>query len=228
MPDRLRLARLSGTVAPVVSLGCILLATLLVPWFSWADDALSELGVPATSAVAPLFNYGLVVGGLLALPYGVALWADTGGRSSSSSPPSPDDSGLLDSLAGRLVAVFFSFSALSMGLIGVFPIPAELSVGGTTVEPHFYVAVGFYLGLTATLAADGLRRIRQSAGQVALLLAAGHVGYWLVWARGVRVGPGLAIPETVGALALAAWLWAVSPSRPEVLSRLRRRAPRSD
>jgi hypothetical membrane protein len=56
MPDRLRLARLSGTVAPVVAFGAILLATVLAPWFSWTGDALSDLGVPATSAVAPLFN----------------------------------------------------------------------------------------------------------------------------------------------------------------------------
>ncbi|MFC5365801.1 DUF998 domain-containing protein [Salinirubrum litoreum] len=222
MPDRLRLARLSGTVAPVVSLGCILLATLLAPWFSWTDDALSELGVTATSAVAPLFNYGLVVGGLLAVPYGLALWADTASRSSS------PDRGLLDGLAGRLVAVLFTASALSMALIGVFPIPARLSLGGTTVEPHFSVAVGFYLGLTATLAVDGLRRVRQAAGQVALLLAVGHIGYWLAWAQGFRLGPGLAIPETVGALALTAWLWGVSPSRPAALSRLHRRVLRSD
>jgi hypothetical membrane protein len=224
MPDRLRLARLSGTVAPVVSFGCILLATLLAPWFSWTGDALSELGVPATSAVAPLFNYGLVAGGLLAFPYGVALWADTGNGSSSSAAGEKH----LDSLAGGLVAVLFSASALSMALIGVFPIPARLTLGGTTVEPHFFVAAGFYLGLTATLAVDGLRRIQRSAGQIALLLAVGHVGYWIAWAQGVRVGPGLAIPETVGALALTAWLWTVSPSRPADLSRLRRRVLRTD
>mgnify|MGYP006275243793 FL=1 len=221
MSDRLRLARLSGTAAPVVSFGSILLATVLAPWFSWAGDALSDLGVPATSAVAPLFNYGLVVGGLLAVPYGLALWADAGSRSAS------PNSRLRDRLAGQVVAVLFSASALSMALVGVFPIPARLSVGGTTLEPHFLVAVGFYLGLTATLAVDGLRRLRKSAGQVALSLAAVHVGYWVAWGQGLRLGPGLAIPETVGALALTAWLWAVSPSRPAALGRLRRRARRS-
>jgi hypothetical membrane protein len=219
MSDRLRLVRLSGTVAPAVSFGAILLATLLAPWFSWTGDALSDLGVPATAAVAPLFNYGLVVGGLLAVPYGIALWVDTGGGSSS-------DSSLPGRLGGRLVAVLFAASVLSMALIGVFPIPARLSVAGTTVEPHLFVAVGFYLGLTATLAVDGLRRVREPAGRVALLLAVGHVGYWIAWGQGLRLGPGLAIPETVGALALTAWLWGLSPSRPAVLSRLRRRVRR--
>jgi hypothetical membrane protein len=221
MADRLRLARLSGTVAPVVAFGAILLATLLAPWFSWTGDALSALGVPATSAVAPLFNYGLVAGGLLAVPYGVALWVDAGKGSAS------EDSSLVDRLAGRLVAVLFTASAVSMGLVGVFPIPARVALAGTTLEPHFPVAVGFYLGLTATLSVDGIRRRHQSAGQAALLLAVVHVGSWVAWGQGLRLGPGLAIPETVGALALTAWLWAVSPSRPAVLSRLRRRVLRS-
>jgi hypothetical membrane protein len=206
--DRLRAARYAGQVAPVVAFGGILLATLLAPWFSWPGDALSDLGVAATSSVALLFNGALVAGGLLALPYAGALWADAEDEDDADGGTDPGR------LAARGVAVLFGLSAVLMALVGVFPIPAELVLAGTVVEPHGPVAVGFYLGLTATLAVDGLRRLGERAGQASLALAAVHVGSWLVWAAGVRPGPGLAIPEAVGAAALSVWVWALSPSRP--------------
>lgn len=210
MSDRLRAARYAGQAAPAVAFGGILLATVLAPWFSWPGDALSDLGVAATSSVALLFNGALVAGGLLALPYAGALWADAGADTDANGGTGTT----VDRLAARTVAVLFGLSAVLMALVGVFPIPAELAVAGTVVEPHGPVAVGFYLGLTATLAVDGLRRLRERAGQASLALAVVHVGYWLVWAAGVRPGPGLAIPEAVGAAALTVWVWALSPSRP--------------
>lgn len=49
-----------------VPLSCIVLSALLSPWFNIFDNALSDLGHAVKSRTAPIFNFGLVAGGLLA------------------------------------------------------------------------------------------------------------------------------------------------------------------
>ena len=46
-------------------LALIALAILLSPWFSLWDNALSDLGHAVRSVAAPVFNFGLVLGGFL-------------------------------------------------------------------------------------------------------------------------------------------------------------------
>lgn len=55
---------LSGVLVPLASIS---LAIYLSPWFSWERNALSDLGHSVKSGVAPIFNFGLVTGGLLLL-----------------------------------------------------------------------------------------------------------------------------------------------------------------
>ncbi|MFC6732867.1 hypothetical protein [Haladaptatus sp. DYSN1] len=61
-----RAGALSGILAPGITLGAILLATLLSPTFTWTGSALSNLG-GAGERTAWLFNGGLMVGSLVAL-----------------------------------------------------------------------------------------------------------------------------------------------------------------
>jgi hypothetical membrane protein len=63
-----RLGRASGVAFPVVSLGAILLATLVSPTFTWTGSALSDLGAFG-APTALLFNGGLVLAGLVAFPF---------------------------------------------------------------------------------------------------------------------------------------------------------------
>ena len=168
-----------------MTLGCILAATVVAPGFSWTRDALSVLGVRARTAL--LFNGGLVLGSLLALPYAVPLSRAVRNR------------------AERVAAAAFALAAVTMGLVGLFPMGHPL---------HLPVAVAFYLLLTAALVADGASRRDDTGGAAALCLAALHVAAWAAWVAGVRPGPGLAIPETVGAAALALWVWVASPAAP--------------
>lgn len=177
--------RVAGLLAPAATLGCVLAATVVAPEFSWTGDALSDLGVGARTA--PLFNGGLLVGGLLALPYAVAL-----GRAARGT-------------IGRAAATGFALAAVAMGLVGAFPTGHPL---------HLPAAVAFYLLLTATLAVDGASRRDAPTGAASLALAAVHVVVWAAWAAGVRPGPGLAIPEAVGAASLALWVWIASPAAP--------------
>ncbi len=49
----------------VIPLACIALSIALSPWFNFWFNALSDLGRVSTSLVAPIFNFGLVIGGYL-------------------------------------------------------------------------------------------------------------------------------------------------------------------
>lgn len=180
-PDRHLLARRAGLLAPVVTLGAIFAATAISPTFTWTGSALSDLGVGASTAL--LFNGGLLVGALLALPYALPLWRAATGH--------------LD----RLVAVLFACTAVAMGLVGTFP---------SGRPEHFPVALAFYLLLTATLALDGVARRRRTSERVALALAVLHLLGWAVYVARFSAYR-LAIPETVGALFLAGWVWWLSP-----------------
>ncbi|MCS7102616.1 MAG: DUF998 domain-containing protein [Candidatus Korarchaeum sp.] len=54
-----------------VPLASIFVAIYLSPWFRWERNALSDLGHAVKSEVAPIFNLGLVTGGLLFLMFSV-------------------------------------------------------------------------------------------------------------------------------------------------------------
>ncbi|WP_435062738.1 DUF998 domain-containing protein [Halobaculum sp. EA56] len=182
-----RVAAVFGVASVVVSLGGIALAVALAPWFSWTANALSDLGVAADRVVAAAFNGGLIVGGALALPYAWALWATARDR------------------VGRAVAALFAVVSALMAGVGAFPAETAL---------HAPVAVGFFLGLTLLLGADGLRRRDTLVGRLLLLAPVVHVAAWAAWLAVLDAGDGIAVPELVGALLLAGWVLAGSAVAP--------------
>ena len=100
-----RVAAVFGICAVIVSLGGIVSAILLSTRFSFATDALSDLG-RATWNSSAVFNGALLVSGLCALVSGVVL---------------ARNSRTLLHTAG---SVTFSLSAVCLALIGVFALPA--------------------------------------------------------------------------------------------------------
>jgi hypothetical membrane protein len=175
-----RVAAAFGVLAVVVSLGGIASAIALSTRFSFATDALSDLG-RATWRSSTAFNTGLLVSGLCALVPGVVLVRN---------------SRTLLHAAGSLA---FSFSAVCLALIGVFALPAP---------QHGTVAVGFFLGFTVAFLLYGAADLRSGArrwGLFAIALAAVHVGSWAVWIAAGTPG-GLALPEIVGSGCVSAWI----------------------
>ncbi|RXK49192.1 DUF998 domain-containing protein [Halorientalis pallida] len=176
----------AGLAAPVLSLVGVLLATLVSPSFAWTGNALSELGGPAdpvaTDLTRLLFNGGLIAGGVVALGFGYALLLTARN---------------LVELAG---IGLFGLTSLSMALIGVFPLPQAA---------HFVVAVSFYVLLSLALwvyGAGGVLAGDRTRGGVTVCLGVLNAGAWTVWVATGRVSrPGLALPEVVGAAALAGW-----------------------
>ncbi|MFB9824975.1 DUF998 domain-containing protein [Halobaculum roseum] len=182
-----RIAAASGVASIALALGGIGIAVLAAPWFSWTGNALSDLGVAGDPLVAAAFNGGLLAGGVVALPYAWAVWTTAGDR------------------AGRALAVLFGIVSLLMAGVGAFPSDSAL---------HVPVAIGFFLGLTALLAVDGLRRRDTAVGRTLLVAPVVHLGAWWGWIAVLDLGDGIAIPELVGALLLAAWVLALSPVAP--------------
>ncbi|MFT4891568.1 MAG: putative membrane protein [Halobacteriales archaeon] len=174
-----RIGTWCGLAAPAIGLGSVLLATLLAPWFSWTGNALSDLGHPSR-ATAPLFNGGQGMAGLLALAFTARLWTDA--------------TGWLRRGALAVLAVSF----VSLVGVGVFP---------ETTDLHVPVSVAFFVSLTYGLWLYGSAEALDGApgwGVAIVWLGVGNVTAWVVY---VALDPfeGVAIPEIVGAVALAAW-----------------------
>jgi hypothetical membrane protein len=65
---------LFGVLGPVLVYFSIAASLILSPWFSWKNNALSDLGNSATSDVAPLFNFGLLLAGFLLMIYALTAF----------------------------------------------------------------------------------------------------------------------------------------------------------
>ena len=181
MIDLDRLGRVSGVAFVLVSLGAILYATVASPTFAWTESALSDLGAPG-APTALLFNGGLVLTGLVALPF--VTWLYRRGRNR------------LERAGGAVLAV----SAVLSALVGIFP---------TGTPQHFPVVLAFFLSIPVALwtrAAGSYRAGDPRDVAVGFLGGALDPVAWLVWAFvGRAVAPGLALPETAGILGLHAW-----------------------
>lgn len=178
-------ARLSGSVAAVVAIGSILLATVLSHSFTWWSSALSDLGTVGRTAW--LFNGGLFIGCLVGLPYAWALWTASA-----------------DWLGG-IRAGAFAAALLSMAGVGLFP-------AGETL--HFPFAVAFFLLCALTQTTDGIARFRLRRGKVALGTGVGSIAIWPLWAGWLAPNSGIAIPEFIAAVLFCLWITVLSPERP--------------
>ena len=64
-----RFFSLCGIVGPLTAMSFISLSIFLSPWFSWSENALSDLGHSINSPVAALFNFGLLLTGFFVILY---------------------------------------------------------------------------------------------------------------------------------------------------------------
>jgi hypothetical membrane protein len=108
---------LLGIVGPVVSYVSIAISILLSPWFSWQKNALSDLGHATGSSVSPIFNLGLLLGGLLMVIYANSVF----------------------SKHSKYTSVCMSLSAFSLQLVATF--------NETYGYLHYLVSVIFFLSL---------------------------------------------------------------------------------
>jgi hypothetical membrane protein len=145
-----------GIVAPLLAIISIGMSIALSPWFSWTDNALSDLGI---SPVAPIFNVGLIVTGILLVVFTISLirveWQ-------------------------KKVGVLGSLSLLSAGIsttcIGIF---TEAYMG-----IHILFALSCFISLTVSLILFTLRFVRDSETRLfvglTLLTIVLHIIVWFI------------------------------------------------
>ncbi len=177
----------AGIAAPILAFTCILLAVASYPQFSWINNALSDLGV-AKGLTGPLFNFGLCSSGFLGFIFSVfGLFTYLG-----------------KSFIGKVGASVFAAATIALIAIGVF----NESFSGT----HFIVSVSFFVLspislfiITCAFAFSHQKRMAAFTVGIGLVAA-------LPWILQFAFNyvTGVAIPETISALAVSAWTIALS------------------
>jgi hypothetical membrane protein len=129
--------------------GCILLAIAVI-WsalsfrgkrqeiYSPSNHFISELGEVGVSRQAWVFNAGLITSGILLLPFMIGLGI------------------ILDTIWGKLGILAGLWSAISIILVGVYPM--------NNITPHMRVAVAYFRGGLVTVFFFGIAILAQPAG----------------------------------------------------------------
>ncbi len=178
----MRMGALTGIVAPVLAFGCIFVAILSYPPFSWINNALSDLGI-VPGITGPVFNFGLYAGGFFVFNSAVfGLYSYMGKR-----------------LVGKIGALVFAAVGLALMGIGFFPenrIPAHI-----LFSVAFFVLIPISL-LISTIAFAVMRRWKMAV--FPLLIAAAAALPWVLYFN-IHYVSGVAIPEFLSALAGSVW-----------------------
>jgi len=139
----------------------VLIAIQLSPWFSWSNNALSDLGVSGPAAT--IFNSSLIVGGTLSFIFSLGVRK------------------VLPSKFGWLGVILFAVASLSLIGIGVFP--------ETAGRIHTYFSTAFFALLGLSLLANGSALLLSSRklGSFTILLGVVSGVVWLFPHRGVAI-----------------------------------------
>jgi hypothetical membrane protein len=179
--SQLRITGICGILTPIVAFSCILLSITYAPGFSWTDNALSDLGImPDPTGI--LFNLGLITSGILAIAFTVGLFSLFHGKS-----------------AGQAGALLFLIDCLALIAIGVFPESSK--------PMHLYASVSFFALFPLSMfviTASFILVSRSKMGAFSFSISIFAAAVWVAefW---VRYVPGVAIPETLSALAASIW-----------------------
>ncbi len=176
----LKIAGACGILTPLIAFTLILSAVASYPQFSWAINALSDLGI-VPGVTLTLFNNGLILSGALALVFALGLFI------------------YQNNTLGKAGAVVFALACISLILIGIFP---------ENIKPtHYMVSVAFFvllpISLMITTGAFWLKRKKELAlFTLAMSLAAALP--WILYFA-IEYVPGVAIPEAISGVAGSIW-----------------------
>ncbi len=168
---------LLGIIGPIIAISLILISIALSPWFSWWDNALSDLGV---SSVAILFNAGLIICGVFCTIFSIGFLISTDKKK----------------WLRRIGSVILCLATIALIGIGVFS--EDFGV------LHFYFSVVFFVLLLIASLLLGASMMMdpelKMVGIIALSVGAFGIISWLL-----PRGHGVAIPEALSSF--PAYIW---------------------
>ena len=168
---------LLGIVGPIIAISLILISIALSPWFSWWDNALSDLGV---SSAAILFNVGLIICGAFCTIFSVGFLISTDKKK----------------WLRRIGSVILCLATIALIGIGVFS--EDFGV------LHFYFSVAFFVLLLIASLLLGASMMMdpelRTVGIIAFLVGALGILGWML-----PRGHGVAIPEALSSFPACIW-----------------------
>ena len=162
---------IAGLLSPLMGFTTIIVTVFIHEWFSWKNNALSDLGALTTS-YSSIYNIGMILTGLLGILFVAGLFF------------------FFKSKISLLGSILFFVGMIFLVLVGVFP-------SGTS--PHLEVSLGFFASSSAGILLIGIGESlrRNMTGYAALITVIVGIpsAFWAV-----ENYSGAAIPETVGAI----------------------------
>ena len=153
---------LLAIIGPAYAIGSIAVAIMLSPWFSWRNNAISDLGV---HEVAPIFNISLIVCGILCMIFALAVIIH------------------MKHWLGKFGMLMMFMACISLVGIGVFT---------EDYSPHhFYFSVAFFVLLLLACLVMGtyfLFKKPKYLGIAAFAVAIiGIIGWSINWGPGIAI-----------------------------------------
>jgi hypothetical membrane protein len=182
LSKRLEIAGIIGLIAPFFSFACIILAIASWTQFSWANNALSDLGVQ-NGTTSSIFNIGLVVTGILFIIFAIGLYSFAGKQ-----------------LLGKGGVMVFFLACMALIAIGVF---------NESFSPtHYIVSVTFFVFLPISMLIfvgafwrDGKHKL----SMFTLVIGLAAATPWILQFA-INYVSKVAIPEFASGLAGSAWV----------------------
>ncbi len=172
-----RFAGLLGIIGPIIAISLIIISIALSPWFSWWDNALSDLGV---SPVANLFNAGLIICGICCTIFSIGFLISINEKK----------------YLMRTGSIILCLATISLIGIGVFS--EDFGV------MHFYFSVTFFvLLLIASLLLGASMMMDPELKTIGIIIFLVGVLGIIGWV--LPRGHGVAIPEAISAFPACIW-----------------------
>jgi hypothetical membrane protein len=182
-----RFSGLIGIIAPIFGLLAVVASTSLWEDFSWSQNALSDIGVSPVSSAAYVFNYSLILVGILNFIFTLGFVKAYAKNALS-----------------YLGGIILIGGGGSLSLVGVF----TKEYG----DLHSYVSFGYFVLFPIAMILVGIafRRMNMQTRGYASILA-GIIALFVIlsaiilrWHKLLNLG--FAVPEILEAIVIAAWI----------------------